>query len=585
MYKNHTSMPQIMQQAHVHTLKSITLIKSKVTQQEAAGCLLQHTLCCNKTEYSVLPAKQQQRPSAYPLRCAKYVSSSEDSDSSDDNSSSMSEHTASITCKNTKDFVPAEKREQYDTVNQSKTIYTKCTQIENTYINPQTHETEVLFAFRICNLYPEDSNFNHKALDAMQQFIDTARKEVEQNKDPFTYENALLLTTQKLHLHKHSLSSDIVKTQFRIQLDSCGRLVYVSVKDLECTDRSENTLICMQDYILRRWNGYIQHIDYKCLYDSLNALFAVVYINSDIQAAVLCDNPIDAQEYLYRIFRGMHFPAVVHKKAIQHYQRLHVDDADTVLNMPLAFTHCEFEDIETINITELAHMSIILDLHRDFIPLAFTFAYDLASRLVYDLQQLWIRREALMPVAHTTSDLLEYGIVPVAQDMLPHDYEQYLRVPEYMKSFVAHDKNTEQYLDQLYAKGTNEMCTWGYATAFLSAAIRASMPANFRRRSLLTDVEIIATSADSRFMRFSGICNIHALPICSNMAKAEVHLYSGQAMPLFCMVICNVMSLSQAINNITKTNGNNIVLNTDNMIRVIRISDKTNEMFAKKQVD
>ena len=597
MYKNHTSMPQIMQQAHVHTLKSITFIKDKIAQQESYGDILQHAV-----SYDTQHIGEQRLTHYYhygdyfPLQV--YADSSDESDVSEDYADS--EHIKYIQQDEKKDTYTLEAQKIHDVIDNeivlvdedplqsdallthSVTLPGNTTQVSSDLnehsvkthngrttcelLKGGTHKEQepvTVLALQIRDLKVESPEFTLEALNAIQTFVTEARQKLAHNENPISEHGPTILTYKGIHSHMFS-TGNLTDTQIGIQIQSNGKLKYNYIYEEGDKDRNK-TLLCRQGYILNTWNGYIQQIDYKRLYNSLDALFAVIYAQLHIQRSTL-SQALVAKSDICNMFHSMHFPLQQYD-VICHYAR--TDGVASAPNMPIIATVCDSEACNA-TITELAHMSIIMSMHKHFVTLKDTFAYELINALLEDIEHLWQLRETLMPENTHVCDIFEYGVVPVIHDVLPRDYgafEDVFVVPEYMKTCTYRESSADQYALSLLTKGTNEMHTWGYAVSCLYAAIWESLAHSHTQHTLAVYLESVAAKIDKRLNHFVDNNKVN---ICKTMMTLHIQELSGGAMPLFCMAICSVMSLSQALDKITIRQDTKITLNKENLIRIQR---------------
>ena len=552
-------MFNIVHLPHIQQLRSIILIKDKMTQQEYSKEPLYYIATYDKATQT--QSAKKYIPEATHFLCSYKRKERDDCDSDASLSSSSEEsfatdeeleiQAASLQC--TSETKSSE----------NMTAHATCVKI-----NSDCMKNEMLFALRIHDIKQSDDVA--QVLDAMQEFIHKARKDLADKKDPFRSADVSILMRQHIHVRKYICfdnHKDEKEIQMNVRLQPDGTIDYAhTTQDNHACNR---LLLCIEDCITHTWSGKIQQIDYKHLYDSLDALFAIVYVNTNIQEAVQTRE--HARIELYRIFRNMHFPQVAHAGAIRCYQ----DTED--INMPLAFVRYSLEDGDTsIRISELAHMSVLMDIHKCFVLFEDVFAYHLAGALLDDIITLWQTREELMKKTDLP-DLLAYGIVPVIQDQLPCDYAKYFTIPLYMQHHELCSFNSAEYLLRIMSVGTCEMCTWGYAMACLFDAMKESLPGP--KIDLLVEAERLITCIDQRFEEFVNIPQKHTLRVCNNILQHNLRELSGGVMPLFCMAICSVMSLSYALRRISIAYDDKTTLNTDNLIR---ISEKDYDLLSSQ---
>ena len=570
MYKNHGLMPTIMQQAHVKNLHSIEIIKGRAQQQRNNGHVLQHGACFlrNIESHSVTHyAETARNPLLY-----ENASVSSEEDIATDLSTGAPRSAAEPIERDSSDtgvlvidtsHMDYDETDVLDTTTRSvsaqSTQRTKCTLVED-YLSPKTGAQETVFTLCIRNLDIGSDRFDYDTLDAMQQFINESREKLKKH-ERIIAEAAPIIRAQHL-THVNLSVPKNTKTTLYAQIQHNGKLKYINVQQHDNIYDEDQTVLCKQNHILDTWVGNIQHINYQYLYDSLDALFAIVYTHSDIQQTLSSTEL--AHSMLNTIFYSMHFPINVHNEAIKHYT--HRDYTTGRLespNMPIAAPVCSTGDMNTTMITELAHMSVLMDIHRYTVEIDETFAYQLATALLDDIVKLWLIRQTIMPQQHMY-DLFAYGIVPAAQDMLPSDYEQHLdvlRAPAHMLVRTRSPQTTTEYMRNALTLGTTEMCTWACAVSCLKAAAYMSIVPSAKRYRLLSNINDIVRNIDTRFNHFT---TINKRNICAHTMRLNIKDVSGGAMPLFCMVICNILSLSQALNNITTMPS--YILNTNNLI-------------------
>ena len=348
-------------------------------------------------------------------------------------------------------------------------------------------------------------------------------------------------------------------TTLAIQIQCDGTLRYIEM----CSDhnpRKHETLL--QKYtILPLWTGRIQQIDYQCLYSSLDALFAVVYANTDIKEYRHCQG--SELSTLHRMFHSMQFHDLKEYKVFSPEA-----NQETHPRVPLLETYKHNNCGDNMHITELTHMSVLLNAHKQLLNAEDTFAYELATALISDLINLWSFREQMMPTTQEY-DVFEYGVIITVQDVLPYDYMSYpniISVPYELQQMHLTTQCTQAYIQHIFTIGTYEMCTWAHALECLKGAIRLSLKPE-ASSALLESLEDMQHHIAIRFAHF---CNKESVQMCNMLSDCGIHLLAGGAMPLFCMVICNIMSLSYSLQWVADIRKDSITLNKDKVIHIYK---------------
>ena len=443
------------------------------------------------------------------------------------------------------------------------------------YFDAAAGKPEVMLGLRIRNIQPDDKDFSQQAINAIAEFVDASNEQLKRKEDPIERVLPHAVLTQCMYTHEaHVTTIDHKKekTRLSIQIDSNGKIKYLSAYhkyDYETDGQPKNSTMSLyrQNYLMDTWSGKIQQIDYQCLYDSLDALFAVLYSQIDVQH-ILVSKRVTVQ-MLDSFMHHMHFPQAMYKRLKTQYNDLHPNTTLKVPDMPLANEVSTSSAQDSVVITELTHMSVLMDMHRHMLEEKETFAYKLANALLTDMIFLWQVREELMPRTDEY-DAFQYGIVPVAHDTLPKDYNEQkklLTMPEYMLQYKKVAQTSASYLRAAFTTGTNEMCTWGFAISFLYAAIHTSIKQGAEQLRLLASVRSLCEEVDKRFNHFT---KLETFNIYSKMLEPCAKIVSTQAMPLFCVSICSVISLSQAIYNISESHGKLRVLNRKQLVRIDR---------------
>ena len=417
--------------------------------------------------------------------------------------------------------------------------------------------------------YTEDCQA-HVLLDALHQFVHEGETSLQENNSIFDVMSPYVrvsLYSQHCARVYHEATTMLVDLQ--IQHD--GSLKYMQAYSSN-TEQRQDMLLYRQNNIMHTWSGKIQQIDYKHLYDSLDALFTIAYARSNIRATIMFSS-IDMCKQMWRnIFNGVHFTN------FEYYTLLDpLTQRIEHMNMPIA--HVVFDagyyriddilDREQITITELAHMTILMNMHKHMVNTKDTFAYNLANALLNDIKRLWELREHLMPKVRKY-DIWQYGVVPVIQDTIPYDHHKHtdtIKVPEYMlmhSSNIKDAQSTEEYVSNIHMYGTREMCVWGCAAACLRAAVQSSLRKGKIRNELIHNIETVGNQVDKRFKHFS---NDFKLQIYERLLSYDMAQIS-EPMPLFCLVLCNVLSLSNSLTFISCTYEGREQLNTKNLIRL-----------------
>ena len=581
MYKNYNVMPLITQHSCVQQLQSVDLIRQKMELEHDRGDILVHSAHYSEEydddEQIIYDLPKNKNPLMYRFE----AESSSDSDDVSDNAVGASSDSDSVSdsaagaCAAAQSPQIEDRAPQSDVDSEEQTKPKKsdmikvdadendvsCTFVED-YTDMTTGDTETIFELRIRNLNMKVDVVDVEVIDAMQQFVDNARKKLKQGEHPICKGASIAYAQQQIYTNVFYTLPQNSHLDIRVHND--GQIQYMRIN----TRNKENIIMRKNDHLLSTWNGKIQQIDYQCLYDSLDALFAIIYMNADIQCTLLSDQM--AKKIIGDMFHSMHFPANTHRAISLHYANIDSKGKAAYPNMPIAEIVC-VDDTHNAAMTNLSHMSVLLDLHKHFVDTEATFAYQLIGAMMQDITDLWSLRCSLMP-QQQECDLFAYGIVPVVQDALPQDYAQHentLIVPEYMKTRINHSQNMTDYAQLIITLGTNEMCTWGCAAVFLHAAIRESFKNIEQYHKVLNSLELLMSKIDTRFECF---LNATSMKVCKKLREYEIHQLSGQAMPLFCMVLCNLMSLSQAMHNIMVENTDTRILNKSKLIRVHRDS-------------
>ena len=439
---------------------------------------------------------------------------------------------------------------------------TTCVALETIW-NAETKNRDTIFRLCIRNLDASDHNMASETLDALQEFIFEGRQQLLQHQNPIARTIPDILTKHNIHTRTYEVdlrAEHRENKQLILQIQTDGSLRYVSVKR-DNNPRETQILMHRQGHLIEHWSGNIQQIDYQCLYGSLNALFNAIYAHFDLVLVILY--PLESRRDLYGIFHNMHFPDCSLGRA---FTPVTVIKEQPIPNMSLSdVVYYDSNDKDNTSITKLAHMSILMNIHSQLMPAEVTFAYELARALKSDLTKLWEFREELMPRTDEY-DAFQYGIVPVVQDTLPARYTEYplvLTAPQYMKHRRREKPNISGYIHSTLTTGTNEMCTWGCAIACLLAAVKETLGSGLQYHALMAEIETLKIKINTRFMHFSTKAKCQ---VCNKFIEYNVQELSGGAMPLFCMVICNVLSLSCSLNNIACKQDNKTVLRRDNLI-------------------
>ena len=412
-------------------------------------------------------------------------------------------------------------------------------------------------------------------LNAMQQFIDQARDNLKNEQDKiFIRHDTTIVLQQHVHTRAHVVRGEQKmreKTQLHINLKD-DEIVYTGITQYRDAQDFIPAVLQTQNHVLRQWHGRIPHIDYEILYDSLDAMFNIVYVNIDVRALVLSSSQIVKQSLTYIAFRSMHFPCFIHKEYIR--QGTTTDEQGKILQapvMPLASIRCYSKhkrDDDTINITNLSHMSVLLALHKQLVPINEMFALQMIQSLIKDVRDIWFRRESIMP-QQKTKDIFEYGIVPVVHDQLPQNYDKYLAAPSDHNMKTSMSTNVLKFIHEATQSGTTEMCVWGLTLSCIRAAIQEALPKCDESKKAIKNIESLACAIDIRFSNFH--INMKHTNLCNSMFAQDMSQASGGAMPLLCMAICGVMSLSQAISSITNYTCIPNSLYKHKLIRLIRL--------------
>ena len=614
-------------------LQSIDLIQQKVIQQASRAEPLSHE--ASTREYKAATIHYYPKNTGQPMQYYEYYDRSYDS-SSDDSHSATTEHrqdveargleTEAVYTDGTKYLDELDSTAQYLDSSENNVDY-QC-DIQDIIQNIETHTIEVildsasavphtmvsaastvkceilcskkakatqraetLLSMRISDLHIQDAQFDSRALDAMQQFIDTAREKLHRNAESqFQYAPTFILVQPHTHISAFAFPGDspdhrLEKVQLQMQLSHDGKTVhYTSINPRLGGVHNNDVLMCRQNCVSQDWCGKLPQIDYKCLYESIDALFAIVYSSVDTQFLV----SLDASKHtvycaLYNTFKSMHFPTYTYHKKIQQYT---CEDEHGKINapyMPISSTICSGEILSDrrADITELTHMSILLDLHRRFVPTHLTFAYSLAQALLCDVQNLWRIRQQLMPspaptnmsvpVAQHNCDLFKYGMVLTQNEKLPHDFREYFNI---LSNHTIGSISSVCVVQNAILYGTTEMCTWGYTLACIKGAIKLSLQQQAvgvygdEIDELTTEINNLVYSIGARFYYFHP--NLRT-KFSDTFTSHDMSQVSGGAMPLFCMAICCILDLSQTLYEITRNvdaHPNEYILETTRLMQI-----------------
>ena len=594
MFSSHERMLRITRQPHVCKLKSMSLIRSKAKRQKYDGDILQHEVYyINPTQLSRMTyCDPSKRPAAQynnvvatnnkqELRASNYSEQLTDAIALGETevlgTLKLTEEEITVQSAVTLKSSPVNDNESIES-DTCATSYTQSTQSSHEpqatcallggHLNYSNGQQDAVFTLHINNLSIRDELFTQKTLQAIQVFVDEGYEKIQRHENPIANILPHILTRQYIHTMAatNMPESAINKSlTLKLQIQGDGKLQYISAESNKNTHEGGYVFICKQNYILDTWIGHIQHIDYQCLYNSLDTLFTYVYADTDIQIA-LSRSPRILQRF-YSIFHNMHFPAHASNTLSNRYTEI---GKEIVAHIPIATAICNDSNAQnTTVITELAHMSVLIDIHRQLVDIGETFAHELTRELSTDILGLWTFRELIMPKA-SEYDAFKYGIVPVVQDILPYDYDKYtgvLMIPQYMRGKICSKKSLNEYMGRMLIDGTYEMYTWGYALVCLHAATRLSLVESKAQAYIMSKLESIMQQVDERFTHFLGT----KMNICAQMMELHIHEISGGAMPLFCMAICSVMSLSQALHNIAdpiSLRNNRVELDYNQLIRI-----------------
>ena len=431
----------------------------------------------------------------------------------------------------------------------------------------KTQRAETLLALCIPDVSTYDTTFDYDALDAIQQFVNMSRHKLQTHAtSPFQgISSALVKQCIDADCTDGIMQHELNTVQLRLQLNENGTIVrYINI--YANTDTYNHCTVVKRNDTIDGSNS-IPQINYQCLYDSLDALFAIIYANVDPQFLVSVDSHL-AYSMLYDIFKDMHFPGRNTRGKDKH---------DVTLYMPISFILCSsrLDTGERVDITELTHMSVLLSLHSHFMPTEETFAYQLALELIRDIKKLWNIRKELMPaplgnvkVTQYNCDLFKYGIVLVTNDTLPYDFNRYFTI---RTTRSTGNISSAAMLCNALTYGTTEMCVWGYTLSCVKDAIYAlwshqSVETHSEVKCLTRKIERLTQKIDKRFSYFHPDLLVQP---CHTFFSRNMVSAAGSAMPLFCMAICGVIDLSCTLHNITQSDDTyKYELNTSNLMRI-----------------
>ena len=585
MFSSHNNIPQITQQQYIHKLTSMSLLHEKVHAQKLKDVPLQH-----EAHYFDVQKKSSVTYCAYSQYRSTQHRDTDDKQkentfkkSRQHNDVDRDVETCSTVC-TTKDNVTSLLEDTIVTQNDLCMSDTsdllqehdinrvRCALLEGR-INQQNGIQEAILTLCVRNLSVRNGNFEQEVLEAMKDFVFRGEINLVVNRPVIANVLPNIIAKQRIYsqVHTSMFVNSHLNVKLNLQIHNDGRLEYIHMCRVhdDCNDGTF-VFLCRQNYMLETWFGHIPQINYHCLYDSLDALFAVIYANIDIRLVILCKDY--ATQVLGNIFYSMHFAAYIKDISIRRGVDDHTGEIHhLIMSMPISDIVCS-NNTKDVVITELAHMSVLMDIHRKFVDVGDTFAYTFAYNLTTDILNLWDHRNKLMPEDADKYDAIKYGIIPVIQDTLPYDYKLHTDkfiVPRHMHERIVGTQDITKYMQDILVNGTCEMCTWGYALACLHAATKLSLVDCKQKTHILLTLKTLVTKIDARFAHFSGI----KVNVCDRMMQCKLQEISGQAMPLFCMVMCNVFSLAQALHNVTTHHNEqhteqSITLNIEQLIRI-----------------
>ena len=463
-----------------------------------------------------------------------------------------------------------------------------CTMFSS-FFNGDTNEHETMLHVRIRNLDGYNDPLGQKALDALQEFINAKR--TPPCHSLITYANIGIQIHQRIHSQKNKtllLHKTSKKACIAMQVSDDGDIMYTNVYN----DNPRNILIYKQGHSVQQWGRYIPQIDYQCLYDSFDVLFAAIYAGVDMTQAM--QDPEKFQRILHNMFHSMHFPVLDDFNVLDELTQRILPPKMPIADIVYSSDHHD----NSVVITKLAHMSILIGMYGHLIGVSTNVATHMVDALYTDLMLLWKLRENLMPQKQEY-DIFEYGIVPVIQDVLPYDYMQYSTelsvpaAPSHIKCLKCCNTqiSTIEYIRNLFQFGSQEMCTWGCAITCLTAAIKEAWSSEAISTSaqinmLIDNIGDLGEKIDTRFKHFTHRLEYN---VCKRFAQYNMRDLSGGAMPLFCMAICNVLSLYQALDAITHKRNRKQPLNKAQLMQphktIYNLTELQDSDIVQKQQD
>ena len=372
-------------------------------------------------------------------------------------------------------------------------------------------------------------------IDTLQRFVDTLRHRIAQQEDVFKLKDNGLEFRGVMKLHTMPYShAHIITLNFDIRNKQNGFLHFV---DNDMMSAPEINPVLMPGLLHRHLSLTKQTYSLQDLpeinctryINGLEHMFESVFT---MPAYVLAHE--QPTEKFRLLFNHMHFPIGGARNGESF-----IEFQSRVSNIPFAAVLAQQQEyITAINadaaepikaryITELSHMSIVIELQKQANVSQGTFAYNFLRQLLCDIDALFTIRQKLLP-QKAKFESVEFGCIPTPQDT---------------------DELWERYKHKYIQYGTNEMNLFCIGlTAILCATKQALIVKD--QREILSKIDALNVKFNIAFSRLSlKTCTKLCDYVMDSLAPIILE-HSGGAAATLSLAALSIMNLSTSLYSI-----------------------------------
>ena len=381
------------------------------------------------------------------------------------------------------------------------------------------------------------TNIELQLVNTLQKFVDEIRHRLAKAEDVFNLHSSSLELkgAMKLHVMPNARAQSVM-INFEIRNhENDGKFLQFIDNNMEDTVDVDSMLMMgllhknsylvdskydMRDLPTIHFEEYMRGLDY--MFENIFTTPAYLLVREQPEMQIS------------NLFNAMHFPVGgrKHTETLDAFQeRISSTPFASILSQQ-SVAVCDAtkgKDKQMRYMTELSHMSIVIELQKQACKAQDTFAYNFLKCLISDIKLLFMHRQKIMPATQRVGRL-EYGGVATPQDSSHEIWTKYKR------RYLSH--------------GTSEMNLFCLGLAAISCAIKQSLLSQDQPQ-LLRMIDTLASQMDTTFANFcSNVCS----KLCSDTIPALEAImlkHSGGAAATLSLATLSMMSISKSLYKIT----------------------------------